>query len=207
MKRLALGIGLIGVMALVTGLAVANHDEGSLAPTFSLRAAASATYLTTVVSGTFQAGCPAYEELATLQADLGIESAGTSGYYVYLSQNADPNGDQLYEVRIPVTDAAVNLRKQVQDAAKLYRLGTTDVVQEGPRTVVSVGKPAGYSDRAKLYNDLFNYIKSQRWSTAGPPVEEFLEAASIAHDDPIDNYPSMLSVAVSGTTTSAPVKE
>ncbi len=207
MKRLALGIGLIGVMALITGLAVASHDEGVLAPTFSLKTTASATYLTTVVSGTFKAGCPAFDSLSTLQADLGIEAVSTSGFYVYLSQSSDPNGDQLYEVRIPVSDGAINLRKQVQDTAKFYGLGTTDVVQEGPRTVVSVGKPAGYSDRPKLFNDLYRYIQNQRWSTAGPPVEEFLDAATIDHDEPIDNYPSMLTVAVATTSTSAAVKE
>lgn len=196
-RSTTLGLSALALLIIVlVGVSEVASQPGA-AP--RLASAPRIVVLYTIHQGPPDTAVGTFHKLVALRDGEGFVPAGDFATFVYLNQPARPS-DQLIEVRIPVTDPALARRGTLGGTAPGYGLGTTDVKERPASTVATITKPGGVSDPAPSYNQLYNFIDSQKLIATDAPSERFEQVSSIPDDLPYDQLQTHLVVPVASAT-------
>lgn len=195
-------LGLSALALLIIGLVGVSEVASQSGTAPRLASAPRVVVLYTIHQGSPATAVGTFHKLEALRDGEGFVPAGSFATFVYLNQPASPN-DQLIEVRIPVTDAALARQGTLGSTAPVYGLGTTDVKERPASTVATITKPGGVSDPTSAYNQLYNFIQAQKLIATDAPSERFDQAASIPDNLPYGQLQTNLVVPVASAGTKA----
>lgn len=195
-------LGLSALALLITVLVGVSEvaSQSDTAP--RLASAPRVVVLYTIHRGSPETAVGTFHKLVTLRDGEGFTPAGGFGTFVYLNHPARPS-DQLIEIRIPVTDAALARQGTLGNTAAVYGLGTTDVKEKPASTVATITKPGGVADPTPSYSELYSFIESQRLIAADAPAERFEQVESIPDSIPYGELQTHLVVPVASAAVQA----
>lgn len=199
-RSTALGLSALALLLIaLVGVSEVASQSGT-AP--RLASAPRIVVLYTIHQGPPDTAVGTFHKLEALRDGEGFVPAGDFATFVYLNQPARPS-DQLIEVRIPVTDAALARQGTLGGTAPVYGLGTTDVKERPATPVATITKPGGVSDPGPSYNQLYNFIDSQKLVATDAPSERFEQVSSIPDHLSYGELQTHLVVPVASATTAA----